>query len=191
MPSPFLVQNVYDFSDSHLESASSPSQPTPGQLGDIQVPSPCLLILSLAPLWLSPTKSPPAPANCKVPFKSVGRPGPSRRHSQVLPRREPSVPLHGGGRTAPCTMSRISLLLRLCPRCKCALCSFRLQSRRTVYGHGSSLHYVPRRVDCHARISRVEISFLLINLAWPASEARTALDRRQTGVMQHAVCHVG
>ena len=39
LPSPYFVQNINDFQDSHLESASSNSQPIPGQLGDIQTSS--------------------------------------------------------------------------------------------------------------------------------------------------------
>ena len=148
----------------------------------------CLLVFSLQlnTGWSDVTDK---IALCSGPLRSPIRVGGADR---TWPAPQPSSaaaralrpPARGGGRTAPCRMSRISLLLRLCPRCKCALCSFRLQSRCTVCG---SLHYVPRRVDCHARISRVEISSLLINLAWPASEARTVLDRRQTGAMQHAV----
>ena len=40
LPSSYFVQNIHDFSDSHLESASPHSQPVPGQLGDIQAASP-------------------------------------------------------------------------------------------------------------------------------------------------------
>ncbi|XP_043202078.1 uncharacterized protein LOC122370489 [Amphibalanus amphitrite] len=52
LPSPYLVQNVHDFSDSHLESASSPSQPTPGQLGDIQAPKPLSTDFIFSPLMV-------------------------------------------------------------------------------------------------------------------------------------------
>lgn len=40
LPSPYLVQNIHDQKDSHIESASPKSQPTPGQLGDIQTAEP-------------------------------------------------------------------------------------------------------------------------------------------------------
>ena len=40
LPSPFLVQNIHNRKDSHIESASPRSQPTPGQLGDIQTTQP-------------------------------------------------------------------------------------------------------------------------------------------------------
>ena len=40
LPSPFLVQNIHNVKDSHIESASPKSQPTPGQLGDIQAAEP-------------------------------------------------------------------------------------------------------------------------------------------------------
>ena len=40
LPSPFLVQNIHNVKDSHIESASRKSQPTPGQLGDIQTAEP-------------------------------------------------------------------------------------------------------------------------------------------------------
>ena len=40
LPSPFLVQNIHNSKDTHIESASPKSQPTPGQLGDIQASHP-------------------------------------------------------------------------------------------------------------------------------------------------------
>ena len=52
LPSPYFVQNIHDFSDSHLESASPNSQPVPGQLGDIQAPSPLSTNFIFSPLMV-------------------------------------------------------------------------------------------------------------------------------------------
>ena len=52
LPSPFLVRNIHDHKDAHIESASPKSQPTPGQLGEIQAANPLATDFIFNPLMV-------------------------------------------------------------------------------------------------------------------------------------------
>ena len=70
LPSPFLVKNIHTHKDAHIESASPRSQPTPGQLGDIQATDPLSTNFIFNPLMVH-CNNYETTINCHIPHSYI------------------------------------------------------------------------------------------------------------------------